>query len=346
LNQTYRFAAFSHPNQQAAKPRTKTLSWPSQGSSREQIEFAGEIGVAVVSPEQIAAAISSDLENSTQELFEAAVQAGSDDNITILLIRWVGKTTEREMGRWAYEIYPFAPIRRAEINTVFELPKGVTVQRLFAYLMTHDSGFAPNPFEGVLTLATCKPGIRRTKRPGDWVAGFASDALVRRSSELGVAIKPKGLVYLMRIAEVLPLEEYFDGPRFQRKKPSPEINKGGHLAKHYGDNIYYRDGVGEYRQLKNGNHGIDHKDSDTSGVNALVSDTFYYFGRLCPAPDSGWAESVKIPKGPSYYGYRNDETALTEILHYLHSCGHAPGMHGDPCLWGMQDKANCGSCSR
>ncbi|WP_198140678.1 Nmad2 family putative nucleotide modification protein [Polaromonas naphthalenivorans] len=33
------------------------------------------------------------------------------------------------------------------------------------YLMTHDSGFAPNPFHGTLTLATCKPGIRRTIDP-------------------------------------------------------------------------------------------------------------------------------------------------------------------------------------
>nr|WP_269667332.1 hypothetical protein [Polaromonas naphthalenivorans] len=31
--------------------------------------------------------------------------------------------------------------------------------------MTHDSGFAPNPFHGTLTLATCKPGIRRTIDP-------------------------------------------------------------------------------------------------------------------------------------------------------------------------------------
>ena len=28
--------------------------------------------------------------------------------------------------------------------------------RLFAYKMTHDTGFAPNPFWGYLTLATCK----------------------------------------------------------------------------------------------------------------------------------------------------------------------------------------------
>lgn len=38
--------------------------------------------------------------------------------------------------------------------------------RLFAYKMTHDTGFAPNPFWGYLTLATCKPKIREKKRRG------------------------------------------------------------------------------------------------------------------------------------------------------------------------------------
>lgn len=220
------------------------------------------------------------------------------------------------------------------------------MQRLFTYLMTHDSGFAPNPFHGVLTLATCKPGIRRTKRPGDWVAGLASATLVRRSGELGVTIKPNGLVYLMRVSEVLPLGDYFNDPRFEKKKPSPGINMSRHLQKDYGDNIYYRDWTGEFQRLENGNHFPEDLERDTSGMNVLVSDTFYYFGRHCPVPDSGWAESVKIPKGPSYYGYRNDETALSEILHHIHSCGYAPGLHGNPCLWGLHEKARCGSCSR
>ncbi len=113
--------------------------------------------------------------------------------------------------------------------TITKISKGSggTVQRLFTYLMTHDSGFAPNPFQGVLTLATCKPGIRRTKNPGDWIAGFASAALVRSSKELGLTIKPNGLVYLMRIGEVLPLAKYFEDPRFKEKKPSPKSVKAG-----------------------------------------------------------------------------------------------------------------------
>ena len=49
--------------------------------------------------------------------------------------------------------------------------------RLFSYKMTHDSGFAPNPFGRTLTLATCKPQIRLHKSVDDWIAGFTSRTL-------------------------------------------------------------------------------------------------------------------------------------------------------------------------
>ena len=45
---------------------------------------------------------------------------------------------------------------------------------VMGYKLRHDTGFAPNPFHGFLTLATCKPAIRRCRAKGDWVAGFAS----------------------------------------------------------------------------------------------------------------------------------------------------------------------------
>ena len=33
----------------------------------------------------------------------------------------------------------------------------------FRYKLDHDYGFAPNPFHGVITLDTCKGGIRKNK---------------------------------------------------------------------------------------------------------------------------------------------------------------------------------------
>ena len=72
---------------------------------------------------------------------------------------------------------------------------------LFTYTIPVDDGAAPNPFRGLCSLAICKPGIRRTAKKGDWIAG------------LGSRTAPSGdltgrLVYAMRIEEVLSLEEY------------------------------------------------------------------------------------------------------------------------------------------
>ena len=51
---------------------------------------------------------------------------------------------------------------------------------LYCYKMTHDTGFAPNPYYEVLTLATCKPTIRRCAEIGywisDWATGYKSQA--------------------------------------------------------------------------------------------------------------------------------------------------------------------------
>lgn len=51
--------------------------------------------------------------------------------------------------------------------------------RIYRYIQTHDSGIAPCPDGGQITLATCKPVIRRVARPGDWVLGFRPGSLER-----------------------------------------------------------------------------------------------------------------------------------------------------------------------
>jgi hypothetical protein len=71
---------------------------------------------------------------------------------------------------------------------------------LVSYKMTHDSGFAPNPFHGYLTLATCKPGIRRSgsRRVGDWIAGFTSAALCGDAVGRNVLVAHPGNYILLR----------------------------------------------------------------------------------------------------------------------------------------------------
>jgi hypothetical protein len=48
---------------------------------------------------------------------------------------------------------------------------------VYVYVVDRDFGFAPNPFYGVLTLATCKPRIRSVASMGDWVIGVGGARL-------------------------------------------------------------------------------------------------------------------------------------------------------------------------
>lgn len=45
--------------------------------------------------------------------------------------------------------------------------------KVYSYIITHDSGFSPNLFHGVLTLACCKPMIRRSAEVGEVVVGLS-----------------------------------------------------------------------------------------------------------------------------------------------------------------------------
>lgn len=53
------------------------------------------------------------------------------------------------------------------------------VNRIYRYILVHDHGIAPCPAHGLITLATCKPTIRRMARPGDWVLGFRPGSMER-----------------------------------------------------------------------------------------------------------------------------------------------------------------------
>lgn len=44
--------------------------------------------------------------------------------------------------------------------------------RIYRYILQTDTGMAPCIDGGRLTLATCKPRIRSSAKPGDWVLGF------------------------------------------------------------------------------------------------------------------------------------------------------------------------------
>ena len=173
--------------------------------------------------------------------------------------------------------------------------------RLFSYKMTHDNGFAPNPFHGILTLANCKPFMRKSKKIGDWIAGFTSKKL--NKDEPG----KERLIYLMKVTEIETYYDYWTKSRYKSK--IPKSSSSGVIDK-AGDNIYmplknnpkYSK---DYKQMDKRNHNEVDKDHDLKGENVLISNCFYYFGGSPLKIEDGIRP--KVPKGPTSYGVRTYE---------------------------------------
>lgn len=147
--------------------------------------------------------------------------------------------------------------------------------RLFTYVICRDYGFAPNPFFGVCTLATCMVKIRKSAGVGDWIVGTGSKTQGRKGQ----------LVYAMRVTEILSFNGYWADERFQCKKP----NLAGSKKQAFGDNIYHRSPVGgQWRQvnshhsLRDGRPNPDNVEHDTKVNHVLLSDDFLYFGGVGP----------------------------------------------------------------
>ena len=143
------------------------------------------------------------------------------------------------------------------------------------YVIDRDFGFAPNPFHGYCTLATCKPAIRAKAEIDDWVIGMG-----------GTRLKATGrCVFAMRVTDVMSLGEYWDNPLFLDKRPV----RNGSQKMLVGDNIYRRGPSGEWYQANShhsnpdGTPNLYNMERDTKADRALISHHFLYFGREAPS---------------------------------------------------------------
>lgn len=200
--------------------------------------------------------------------------------------------------------------------------------RLYSYVVARDYGFAPNPFGGVCTLATCKPEIRQRAAVGDWVAGLTSAA------DRG----EPGFVYIMRVDEALTYDAYWQDARFQFKKPS----RVGSVKQMFGDNIYHQRPQGTWHQadshhsLEGGVANPRNIANDTKSHGVLVGRRFAYWG----------SSAIDVPQEFLDYngfsiclkrGYRSKfpDEFIQAFAAWFESLG-AQGYFASPFMWQRQ----------
>lgn len=178
-----------------------------------------------------------------------------------------------------------------------------SIGALFSYVVATDSGFAPNPFFGLCTLACCKPAIRRavgarllresgyadlrelrSAEPGFvraqnlWVIGLAGASLPDRLR--------RSVVYVMQVTDVLDHESYFEEHPEKRPRRGRGVTSAD--AGWHGDAIYTGNDPATAHQVVPCTHSDgDREDAnnmrhDLGGRYVLASDHFIYFGTDAP----------------------------------------------------------------
>lgn len=197
--------------------------------------------------------------------------------------------------------------------------------KLYSYVVARDFGFAPNPFWGTCSLATCKPMIRKNAEVDDWVVGTGS----RRYSMDG------HIIYAMKVNEVRTFEEYWVDKLFSQKRP----NLHASLKQAFGDNIYHRNPnnnhwiqENSHHSLPDGRPNVENLRHDTQVNRVLLGTEFVYWG----------ATGIRIPSRYRHYaghdictvyqGHKsNFPTDLVELfVKWIESQG-LKGYIGQPC---------------
>jgi hypothetical protein len=195
---------------------------------------------------------------------------------------------------------------------------------VFSYIVAHDTGFAPNPFGGVCTLACCKPRIRLTAEKGDLVIGLSPKA------------KGNRIVYMMRVTEQLSFAEYWRRSQYRCKRPSLHSSDP---ERRCGDNIYRPLGADEFQQQPSRHSNPDGTENeclktvDLGGKHVLVSDEFAYFGSEAIRPPKS-LHALVVARGHRKF----TESAFTQKVEKFFD--ELPkGLHGLPLVWRLKEEA-------
>lgn len=188
--------------------------------------------------------------------------------------------------------------------------------KLLKYVMTTDSGLAPNPFFNVCSLALCTPNHMNARlEPGDWVVAHSSAATGQK------------LVYAMRLTKVLDMQSYFTS--YPQKRPVPT----GTYEQQCGDNLYFREGDRWARIPSAEHNSVDCFVADR-GRPVFLSEgeeNYWYFGAGGTLRElEGFADRFPwLIKDRQGFSYIYDEQRIAAFVSWLHAFGKR-GLIGKP----------------
>jgi len=196
---------------------------------------------------------------------------------------------------------------------------------MYTYVVEHDYGFAPNPFFGTCTLATCKPRIRAKADVGDLI-------LAAGSKKFGL---DENIVFHMFVGEICTFDEYWNNKRFFLKRPE----MSGSIMRAVGDNIYRHKRTGAWSQQHSLHRrtsdkvDAEHLGRDTSSDRVLIGHDFIYWGGDGPRiPSSLLTGQSKKLVGGRPVRCKFSDLQIAATVRWLRSF-QVPKIAGRPRQW-------------
>lgn len=132
--------------------------------------------------------------------------------------------------------------------------------RIYCYKLTTDNNGAPCVSEDLLSLAICKPMIRRTAKEGDLLFGFAAKSLDTRHR----------LIYVAELSKPITDGAYYTDDQYHYR-PDCIYQKSGDGYRLRNDAKYHSEKDHIERDLG--------RSKDWNRIIVLVSENFRYFGK-------------------------------------------------------------------
>lgn len=210
------------------------------------------------------------------------------------------------------------------------------MKSVYLYAITRDFGFAPNPFHGVCTLATCKPKMRSSASIGDWIVGMGGSKMGgKRVDYFGRCI------CALRVGKKISFNDYWNDPVFSCKKAI----RNGSLKTLVGDNVYSTIN-GKWIQSNchhsnaDGTTNYSNLERDTGYTDqVIIADRFFYFGKSAPRLPKDILDSIPYQKNPrDMRRFRNGEA--NQVIDWIEERFHrvANTIVDDPFLFESGNK--------
>lgn len=220
----------------------------------------------------------------------------------------------------------------------------MTERKHYSYVLDHDTGLAPNPFFGFLTLALCKPCVDGEQGPRNWIkkdwleegdvwvfANAGKDLLLEDYEYKNHKLLPlKGksehhnrLVMAFKVNEILTYEEYFNDLRFENKKTN-DLHKNA--IKKYGDNVIFKQNSCITQKIyKSEDRELENEIKCDKVLISKMND-FYYFGCFAPFILEECKELFLKAQGSKSINDSN----VNKIVEKIKKVCPKPGIYGFP----------------